>query len=43
MNYDIHTGVGLTWKKIFAFCVVLLIASLPISDAGRWWGRKQKK
>ena len=43
MNYDIHTGAiwGLP-GKILAFCVSLLIASLPITGTLMWYGRRVK-
>lgn len=44
MNYDIHTGavLGLTGKTI-AFCISLIIATLPITGFLLWYGRKFKK
>lgn len=43
MNYDLHTGAvfGVT-GKIFAFCISLLIATLPITGFYIWWGRNKK-
>ena len=43
MNYDIH--VGSVWGlpgKILAFCISLLIASLPITGFLIWKGRRKK-
>jgi uncharacterized iron-regulated membrane protein len=44
MNYDIHVGsvLGLP-GKILAFCVSLIIASLPVTGFLIWWGRRNKK
>ena len=43
MNYDVHTGqiLGLG-GKIVAFLISLLAASLPITGALLWWGRRHK-
>jgi uncharacterized iron-regulated membrane protein len=43
MNYDIHTGAiaGLP-GKILAFCISLLVASLPVTGVMIWLGRKKK-
>ncbi len=44
MNYDIHVGaIGGLPGKILAFCVSLIIASLPVSGFLIWWGRRRKK
>ena len=42
-NYDIHTGqiLGLG-GKIIAFLVSLISASLPVTGALAWWGRRNK-
>lgn len=44
MNYDIHTGavLGIT-GKVIAFCISLIIATLPITGFLLWYGRKFKK
>ncbi|HEX8326930.1 MAG TPA: PepSY-associated TM helix domain-containing protein [Hymenobacter sp.] len=43
MNYDIHTGLILgLGGKIVAFLASLISASLPVTGALLWWGRKQK-
>lgn len=44
MNYDIHIGaiMGLP-GKVLAFCVSLLVASLPVTGFIIWWGRKNKE
>lgn len=43
MNYDIHVGAiaGLP-GKIFAFCMSLIISSMPITGFLIWWGRRKK-
>jgi uncharacterized iron-regulated membrane protein len=43
MNYDIHTGAiaGLP-GKILAFCISLLVATLPVTGVMIWLGRKKK-
>jgi uncharacterized iron-regulated membrane protein len=43
MNYDIHVGAVLGLPgKILAFCMSLIIASLPVTGTLIWWGRKKK-
>ncbi|WP_339713761.1 PepSY-associated TM helix domain-containing protein [uncultured Kriegella sp.] len=44
MNYDIHIGaIGGIAGKIIAFLASLLTASLPVTGALLWYGRKYKK
>ncbi len=44
MNYDIHVGAILGLPgKILAFCISLIIASLPVTGFLIWYGRKFKK
>ena len=44
MNYDIHIGaIGGITGKILAFLVSLLTASLPVTGAFLWYGRRNKK
>ncbi|AEE49629.1 PepSY-associated TM helix domain-containing protein [Haliscomenobacter hydrossis] len=44
MNYDIHVGaIGGLAGKILAFCISLVIASLPITGFYIWYGRRWKK
>ena len=44
MNYDIHIGaIGGIVGKIIAFLISLLTASLPVTGAFLWYGRKYKK
>jgi uncharacterized iron-regulated membrane protein len=41
MNYDIHTGAVLGFAgKLLAFCVSLVVASLPVTGFMIWWGRR---
>jgi len=43
MNYDIHVGAILGLPgKVLAFCISLIIASLPITGFMIWWGRRNK-
>ncbi len=43
MNYDIHVGAVLGLPgKILAFCISLLVASLPVTGTLIWWGRRNK-
>lgn len=43
MNYDIHTGaIGGLAGKILAFCISLMVASLPVTGFLIWWGRRKK-
>jgi len=43
MNYDIHIGAVLGLPgKILAFCISLIIASLPVTGTLIWWGRRSK-
>ncbi|NJM25943.1 MAG: PepSY domain-containing protein, partial [Bacteroidia bacterium] len=44
MNYDIHVGaiIGLP-GKVLAFCISLLVASLPVTGFMIWWGRNKKE
>ena len=42
MNYDIHIGaIGGLAGKIFAFCISLLCASLPITGFFVWFNKKR--
>lgn len=44
MNYDIHTGAILGLPgKILAFCISLLVASLPVTGVMIWLGRRKKQ
>ena len=44
MNYDIHVGaIGGLAGKILAFCVSLVIGSLPVTGFCIWYGRRFKK
>jgi uncharacterized iron-regulated membrane protein len=44
MNYDIHVGaIGGLAGKILAFCISLMVASLPITGCCIWYGRTFKK
>jgi uncharacterized iron-regulated membrane protein len=44
MNYDIHTGAVLGFTgKVIAFCISLIIATLPVTGFLLWYGRKFKK
>jgi uncharacterized iron-regulated membrane protein len=43
MNYDIHVGaIGGVAGKILAFCVSLMVASLPVTGFILWWGKRRK-
>jgi len=43
MNYDIHVGaIGGLAGKILAFCISLIIATLPITGFYIWYGRTYK-
>ncbi|TDB67402.1 PepSY-associated TM helix domain-containing protein [Arundinibacter roseus] len=43
MNYDIHVGaIGGLAGKILAFCISLLIASLPVTGFMIWYGKRNK-
>lgn len=43
MNYDIHVGaIGGLAGKLLAFCISLIIASLPITGFYIWYGRTYK-
>jgi uncharacterized iron-regulated membrane protein len=42
-NYDIHTGAIYGWPtQLLAFLASLLAASLPVTGALVWWGRRRK-
>lgn len=44
VNYDLHVGAIAGFPgKIFAFCLSLIIASLPVTGFLVWYGRKKKK
>ena len=44
MNYDIHVGaIGGLAGKILAFCISLVIATLPVTGFYIWYGRRWKK
>jgi uncharacterized iron-regulated membrane protein len=44
MNYDLHTGLILGFGgKVIAFIISLIAASLPVTGAVLWWGRRHKK
>ncbi|WP_337040866.1 PepSY-associated TM helix domain-containing protein [Emticicia sp. 17c] len=43
MNYDIHVGAAFGFSgKLLAFFASLIAASLPITGAYIWWGRRKK-
>ncbi|WP_187262688.1 PepSY-associated TM helix domain-containing protein [Pontibacter beigongshangensis] len=44
MNYDIHVGaIGGIVGKVIAFFASLIAASLPVTGAMIWWGRRKKQ
>lgn len=44
LNYDVHTGAVLGWPGKLLMCLASLVcASLPVSGALIWWGRRNKK
>ncbi len=42
INYDLHAGSLFGWPgKLMAFLAALVSASLPVTGAMMWWGRKK--